>query len=874
MAVNVQMSPAGILRRPPIEESTAGRLDETVRRNLSLLSLGLALATAFAWAAIVALADAELAAISILPWLVVAGGFALAEAVIVHLPFRRKAHTFSMSEVPLAVALVVISPLALISAQVIGAGVAMYLWRRQPLTKVIFNVIQFAFTSTVAWAAVRLLVGTPDAGNLADLGAVLGAVVFASLLQTLIVTTALRLVGERISREVVSQATMFSLLSAAGNGALAVVALHLVHETSWAVALIVAVPVGLLLAAYAIGWREREQAKGLDFLYGMARELQSAATVDEVAERLLPTARGHLRAGTVELLLWGAGSDRSRIAWVAEAGNDETTQTAGNPGVDLLRHKLDLHGAMIQAKGGSSDMAAYLDLREFPDAIAVPLGAPGASIGVVLAAGREGQIDSFTHEDLVVLDGLASTVNAQLERLRLDSTLDEVVSLRSRNDALARLDTVTGLTRREGLEEQIDASDSARAVIAIRVGGVEDVRDALGAERARVLVAAIASRLRRTVRGSDVVARVETTTFSVLAPVRDDVEVVDGLIRMIRTALSAPYQIEGQDIVVSVHLGVSIDMQAARAGQELIAEASAAAREAVGRTDDAYVTFHEELRGAAARRTTLAAALHDAARTGEGIAALYQPIVDVGTGKVVGIEALARWTHAALGPISPAEFLPVAQRIGVMPELGQALLRRALDDASAWRVDGDLIGLTINLSAEQLRDPATTATMEQLLEEHHVDRRRLTIDLDASTITHGLDELRSPIEAMSRLGVNIALDDFSVGADVADVLAQLPVDVIKIPGSLVGAGKDRPIDGVLRALLDLGRDLGVGIVVEGLEQAEQLQSLQALGGAMAQGYLVAPPLEAAAVGTLLLALGNRLPEEASNVIHLHQDSVG
>jgi diguanylate cyclase len=228
---------------------------------------------------------------------------------------------------------------------------------------------------------------------------------------------------------------------------------------------------------------------------------------------------------------------------------------------------------------------------------------------------------------------------------------------------------------------------------------------------------------------------------------------------------------------------------------------------------------------------------------GEELVLHYQPVVDLATRRVTGVEALVRWAHPTLGELQPGDFIPIAEETEFIVPLTHWVLETALRQVRSWEVAGTSLRVAVNLSTRALLDPAFPKTVEELLKRHAVSAHTLTLEVTETTLMEDLDTTRTILAQLSALGVSISVDDFGTGYSSLGYLAQLPVDEIKIDKCFVlGMHADEKDGAIVRWVHGLGKMLGLRVVAEGVETAEALQTLVALGCDVAQGYFVSRPL--------------------------------
>jgi diguanylate cyclase (GGDEF)-like protein/PAS domain S-box-containing protein len=463
------------------------------------------------------------------------------------------------------------------------------------------------------------------------------------------------------------------------------------------------------------------------------------------------------------------------------------------------------------------------------------------------------------HVEMVAVDlrddpdvaGTVLTVRETTERAELERELRR----------LAFHDPLTDLPNRELFQDHLAAarqraarSGRPLAVLMCDLDDFKDVNDTLGHAAGDQLLRAVATRLREAVRTTDTVARLGGDEFGVLCDEVASAEEAAGLAERLLDALRPPVEVDGQALRVGISVGLTLDT-GERSVEELLRDADVAMYAAKAGGKHTWTLHRASMTTRTRVRRELAADLRDAVDAG-AIDVAYQPLVDLGTGLTTGVEALARWTHPTRGPVSPEEFVPLAEHTGSIEALGAAVLDQALATARTWRrarPDLDL-DLGVNLSARQLADGDLVEVVTQALARHGGDPGRLVLELTETAVLEDTPRAVAVMHELRELGVRFAIDDFGTGYSSLAYLQRLPVDVVKIDRSFVAAlGRDRSAEGLVRAIVALARSLDLEVVAEGVETEQQLAVLRRLGCTTAQGYLLSRPLPATALAPTLLA---------------------
>ncbi len=412
-------------------------------------------------------------------------------------------------------------------------------------------------------------------------------------------------------------------------------------------------------------------------------------------------------------------------------------------------------------------------------------------------------------------------------------------------------DPVTGLPNRrllaDGLADALAravASESLVAVLFFDVDHFKLVNDSLGHPAGDRVLQELAGRFQAGARDGDMVVRFGGDEFVVvcegLHSVDEALEVAHGL----TARMEEPFLIDRAERIVTISAGVAISEPGATESS-LLRDADAAMNLAKERGRARVELFSAELRSQATRRLNLTTALRHALSRDE-FRLVYQPVVVAETGRPVGCEALLRWEHPKLGSVSPAEFITLAERSGLIVPIGTWVLRQALEQLDAWhrqRPGEDDLWVAINLSARQLNAPDLVEVVSKALSETGLDAECVHLEVTESSL---VDDLAGSIERLRQLkdlGVHIDVDDFGTGYSSLSYLKRLPIDTLKIDRTFIdGLGTDPDDTAIVRAIVSLGQALDLDLIAEGVETGIQLAELQLLGCGLAQGFHWSKPL--------------------------------
>ncbi|GAC1441013.1 MAG: hypothetical protein NVSMB55_07720 [Mycobacteriales bacterium] len=435
----------------------------------------------------------------------------------------------------------------------------------------------------------------------------------------------------------------------------------------------------------------------------------------------------------------------------------------------------------------------------------------------------------------------------------------ENVTDRKESDArlshLATHDGLTGLPNRALLRSRLDAAidrGDRVGVLFLDLDRFKVVNDGLGHAAGDALLVEVAGRLSQVVRPGDFVARIGGDEFVMLC---HDTGTEDGLSRIgmrVLAAVRPAVRLEqGSDVVVGASIGAAI----ARPGDTadtLLRDADTAMYAAKGSGGNRVQMFTPSLHGAAVRTHELETDLRRAVRENR-LRLVYQPVVDLSTGRVSGLEALVRWYHPGRGSVRPSEFIPVAEQSDLIVELGTWVLRRAMLDAASWpRASGADTTVAVNVSPRQLTMPGFPDQVQALLTETGLPASRLCLELTETALVGDVVPVVTALRALRDLDVRLAIDDFGTGHASLSYLTQFPVDTVKVDQSFVaGVATDAGSAAIVGGVVAMAHAFGLRVVAEGAETSEQLAQLRRLGCEAAQGYVLASPMASDAAAAVL-----------------------
>jgi diguanylate cyclase (GGDEF)-like protein/PAS domain S-box-containing protein len=413
-------------------------------------------------------------------------------------------------------------------------------------------------------------------------------------------------------------------------------------------------------------------------------------------------------------------------------------------------------------------------------------------------------------------------------------------------------DRLTGLPNRalfvDRLGQALEAlprMHGALAVLFIDLDRFKVINDSLGHEAGDAVLSELARRLTAAMRPGDTVARFGGDEFVVLCEGLDHPAEAVVIAQRLHQDLSLPVSFQGSELVVTVSTGIAMTTSEGTLPSDLLRDADAAMYRAKQDGRARSVVFADAMRAQALGRLDTEMELRRALGDGD-LRLLYQPLVELDRGEVVGAEALVRWQHATRGLIGPNEFITIAEETGLVVPLGEWVLEEACRQLACWQRQGRNLSMAVNLSGLQIVQPDFAQQVAAILQRTGVDSSALTLEITESVLMRDAEETMEVLRALKQLGVQLSVDDFGTGYSSLSYLKRFPVDVLKIDRSFVDGLADDPDDvAIVQAILALAASLGMSVVAEGVETRAQLEVLKGLGCTRAQGFAFSRPVAAA-----------------------------
>lgn len=618
------------------------------------------------------------------------------------------------------------------------------------------------------------------------------------------------------------------------NAALGVVAATVAWSQPWALLLLLG-PGVLVCAWYRRADKIKNRYSDLQKLYEFTVKLSEQSEGSELISAALGEARHLLHALSVVVYLPGkSGMVRYQL------DNDGQLGASRQELPQSLKKVTHDQESILIARGKQPALLAETGLS---DLVAAPVDVGTDRPGVLVIGEREGSHATFDNDDRLLLEALAANMGTALTSVRRHDALQES---RIRREYDLRHDDLTGLPNRSEFASQLSGALARRqpsemmAVVLMDLDGFKEINDTVGHDIGDVVLQQTAQRLREIAVDGKVVARLGGDEFALLLP---QAESIDGVLRaaeIARDAVSRPIREKGLVLDLRASVGVAI---VPLHRDDPLKCAEVAMYEAK-RSHGGIVTYDQAIDHNTTRKLLLATELRKAMSDDE-LEVYYQPVADLRSGDIRGFEALLRWRHEQYGSVSPSEFIPVAEKTGLINELTWWVLGRALRELRRWQDEGYEFTMAVNLSARSLMDKDLVGRLRQQIEDIGVRPRSVVLEITESSIMVDTDRSERVLQELADLGVELAIDDYGTEYSSLSRLQRLPVTTVKIDRSFVMhmCANDRD-EKIVRATIYLAHTLGQRVIAEGVEDLTTWERLTELGCDEVQGYYLSAPIPA------------------------------
>jgi diguanylate cyclase (GGDEF)-like protein len=800
-----------------------------------------------------------------LPWVGFAAAFVVGQFAAVRVEFHNEIHALNLSSAVLLPAIAFTSPKGVVLGAMIGYAVRA-LWVRQTVIKVAFNVTLGALVAIVTVVCFYATVGSSPVFSVR--GWLSGSLVIlvACVVSDGAVQVVIGLSAGHVALAGFRRVGLAFALALVADTILGFVALHMVADGLMTTFLFVVSAV-LVAFGYAAYGRLQARHATLSQLYRFDQALAGLAENKDIILAVLGETLRLLNAGVAELIVPGpAGTECHRLC----AGETEVTVEIGaHPFASLDR--ATVAPAVVVRGSSHGPVHDAVVASGFRDAAIVPVSSDvGAPRLLVVADRMGGDHVTFQAEDVALLNALAAHTAMALRSSRLLDELRKEVEVK---EYQAHHDGLTGLANRLLFSTTVDRAVAQRlgngvvGVLLMDLDGFKAVNDTMGHDVGDMLLQQLGARLSEAVGTDGLIARLGGDEFAVVVPRARGLEDVRDLANRLCLAVKEPVHVADTQLAMRASVGLSIAPDHGDDRTTLLRRADMAMYQAKRRGDGVAV-YDDLWSGAPVGKPTLVSALRTAIDN-SSLSMHYQPKADLRTGRVIGVEALLRWSHATYGIIGPDQIIPVAERSGLIRPLTLWVLDRALGQLAEWRRDGVRVDLAVNLSPHLLADPAISDDVNRLLDLHGVAPGELTLELTESLLDGRRADGGGVTERLAYSGVRLSMDDYGMGSSSLARLKDLPINELKIDKSFVRELVHSPRTAVIVAsTIQLAHELGIKVVAEGIETPAAWHHLRHLHCDVAQGYLLSRPMPGEEFVGWFRERGPAF-EESSNIVPLN-----
>ena len=787
-------------------------------------------------------------------WCFVALGIWAACAQPVAVRNRRSSVSIVLTEIPALVGIVFLAPWLVLSAISFG-HLAGSLQRRRPVLKAVSNLLIYVPSAAVGILFYDWAIGHSSPISPRGWAVTVGTITLINLVDLVLLLAFMAVTNPSWrrppTRAMVLQGGVHVGICSAG----ALVAISLISVNTWGAVLFIAIAAA---ASYAYRGTilSGQRYANLEKLYEFTRRLGSLIEAQDVMATVLEEARDLLSAGYAELVIpleEPAQGFALRCALSGE-GVPHLDETSPFSSLDnIVRER----GALLAGDGPKDEeaLAGAIGEQGLREVLAAPLQRDDPGAGYLLVADRAFKHEGFKRTDLRFFEALAANAGVALRSSKLLEQLRREASVRQHQ---AQHDALTGLPNRalfaERLEEATEGAPpgSRVTVMLIDLDGFKEVNDTLGHHTGDAILREVAQRLAPLDQEGNLVARLGGDEFAVLhVGTLEDSAIFEKAEQIVAT-ICQPLGVEGLLLDVRASLGVAVSPLNSHDATGLLRHADIAMYAAKG--SGGGVRFYDRAEDRSTlRRLRLATELRQAIEQAD-LDVWYQPVVQLDTGAVVSCEALLRWSHDQFGPISPTEFIPVAESAGLIDQLTWWVIETALAQAKSWRQIIPDLNVAVNLSARSLMSTDVSMRLAEVLHQVGLEPSALTLELTESSAMADPQTSERVLHGLRELGVNLSIDDYGTGFSSLSRLKHLPFHELKIDRSFVKEMiRDKGDEAIVRSTIELARNLGRTVTAEGVEDQATLQRLESLGCHAVQGFFLARPLPAPQCEAWLLA---------------------
>ncbi len=772
-----------------------------------------------------------------------------AEQVNVHLR-RRGGIALSPGAVVLALGLLYFSPGSLVL--VIAAAAWITRITRTPARAAMATAS--ALMQATAAATVYTVGRVADPFAYRSILALMLAVVAAHAVRVALGFTLARLIGARRDDDGGVDTALPTLLASLGWAVVALV-LAFAGEASTRIAVLVGL---LVLLSTGLTWAyvsERYRRRGLELAQGMARAVLGAAQTESALVTMLERAQATFHCRHAEIVLFPVEADEHPMRTTVGPGGEREVMVPVAR-AELAQAVLDAseqkHGSLITGDAVRGVVRGVTD-PEQNIALVAPLHGESRVLGTIALVGSDQTDAALEAADVELLEALGNHVGAALEYGQVERSLAQLGELERKLAHQAYHDSLTGLANRTLLLDLLerallrnDAVEGDVVVLYVDLDDFKSINDSFGHPAGDAVLIEVGNRIGKCLRGADTPARLGGDEFAVLIDGAPQLRGVISVAERVLRSLAPPIVHEGREHLVNGSVGIAFSTPGSSA-EALLRDADIAMYRAKaagkGRFEIFEESMHADIRRQMDMRTDLARAIQQ-----DELVLHYQPLVELESARMVGVEALVRWQHPERGMVPPGDFIPLAEETGLITALGSWVIDKACKQAGEWHARfpfDPALSMNINVSASQFRTHELAEELRVALEGNGVRPSTVTLEITESVFKEGWGRILQVLEELRDLGVRLAIDDFGTGYSSLTRLQEMPVEVLKIPKPFVDdlAGVSGKAT-LARTVVRIGDTIGMKTVAEGIETVEKWHQLRHLGCDYGQGYLFGKPVPA------------------------------
>lgn len=793
-----------------------------------------------------------------LTWWELAPAVAVASGLGFHIEIKGEAYSFSLCELPLVLGCLLAPPWAVIIGRLAGEAAFQLAWRRQRGLKLGFVMARALLAAVVVIVAFHQLVPPAATVHWASWPLVLAAAAAGEVVGVVADSCSVFWHGGRARALPVLSAAAVMVLCNVNLALLCAEVLRAYPPALVLLALVLGLT-SLILRAYA---NVSKRYASLKLLYEFTKVVGASTSAEDILDQVLLKACDLMAAERAEVVLFDRSTGQAALRLRNSSSGPRREQALieepgpeGAPWAELARGG---HAMLVPRTDRSPLQVALRDQLGARDLLLAPLRSDDGVIGAIMVCNRLGNVSTFDDADCRLFETLANHASVAFENSRLVHRLRQEAEERSYE---ALHDSLTGLPNRVMFAQEVDLAlekGEPAVVMLMDLDGFKEVNDTLGHHNGDALLCEVAARIRQAMRPCDVASRLGGDEFAMLLPHVSNSSAAQTMALRVLDALNQPFVVDDLTIDVAASVGIALAPDHGTDASTLLKRADVAMYQA--KTDRCGASLYmPDLDTYSPRRLALTNSLRQGIGNGD-MMVYFQPKVEVSSGRVTGAEALVRWRHPDLGTLPPDDFIPAAEQSGLIAPLTTYVLRAALRQCSEWRRGGLDMGVAVNLAVRSLLDVNLPSHVADILAETGARPEWLTLEVTESSVMADPDRTISVLERLASAGVRLSLDDFGTGYSSLSYLRSLPVHEVKVDKSFVfGMSTDSADATIVQSIIELGHNLGLAVVAEGVEDQMSWDCLRSMACDVAQGYHLSKPVPAAAVTRWLIERDRQVP---------------